>query len=68
MEVTNNQRHLIECTENLLESAPAKQLLASLEDLFFAYMSEKNVPIPSDEMSQHVCYLILFLRDVDFGE
>ncbi len=56
--------HLI-ALENLLESASASELHTSLEDLFFSYLAEKNVVLPTDEMVQHIYYLVLFLRELE---
>ncbi len=61
MEPTNNQIAL----SNLLESAPANDLRSSLEDLFFSYLSEPDIVLPSDEMVRHVYFLLLFLRDLE---
>ncbi|MEO9485325.1 MAG: hypothetical protein ABJG47_17840 [Ekhidna sp.] len=65
MESKNLSQHQLQSLGNLFESVSPKDLHASIEDLFFNYLSEKDVVYPSHEMVRHVYYLLLFLREVE---
>ena len=62
---TINQQQALTALEDLFEHVSPKELHQSVEDLFFSYLSERDVIYPSHKMIRHMYLLLLFLREVD---